>query len=166
LGKRLRLFDGRTTDAWRTVVGVTSNKVQTGYGGSIYVPYRPRPPAFTNILALTRFAPGSLAVSVRREIQAIHAGLDIGGGAPTGAIEGPLPLSERFRTDRYWSRAANAGLFLTFAGIALLLAAIGLYAVIAHSMSRATHEIGIRLALGGTSRISASWFFGRECCRV
>ena len=78
--------------------------------------------------------------------------LDIGAGTGGGAIEGPLPLSELFRTARYWSRAVNAGLFLTFAVIALLLAAIGLYAVIAHSVSRATQEIGIRIAIGATAR--------------
>ncbi len=61
-------------------------------------------------------------------------------------------MTESFKVARYWSGAVNAGLFLTFALIALLLAAIGLYAVIAHSVSRATQEIGIRLAIGGTAR--------------
>ncbi len=159
LGKRLRLFYGRNADDWRTVAGVTSNIVQTGPVDDspdeiVYVPYRQSPLAFLpgNILALTRVPPGNLALSVRREIQAIDSGLDIGGGTPTGGIEGPLPLSERFRTDRYWSRAVNAGLLLTFAAIALLLAAIGIYAVIAHSVSRATQEIGIRIAIGATPR--------------
>jgi putative ABC transport system permease protein len=79
LGKRLRLFDGRNADAWRTIVGVSSNIVQGDWGGNesgqvVYVPYRQRPPAFSNILALTRVPPGSLAETVRRGIQPIDSG--------------------------------------------------------------------------------------------
>ncbi len=158
LGKRLRLFDfyGRNADAWRTVVGVTSNIVQISAlnhsDGIVYAPWRQRPPAFPNILMGTRVPAADLALSVRHEIKSIDSGLDIGAGNGAGAFEGPLPLTDSFKSVRYWSRAVNAGLFVTFALVALFLAAIGLYAVIAHSVSRTTQEIGTRIAIGAMPR--------------
>jgi ABC-type antimicrobial peptide transport system permease subunit len=61
-----------------------------------------------------------------------------------------LPLKDRLSWT-YAFGASIAGLFLIFSAIALMLAAIGLYAVIAHSMNRRTQEIGIRMAIGGTA---------------
>jgi putative ABC transport system permease protein len=75
-------------------------------------------------------------------LQAIDPNLAIG--------IGPSPLSTRL-SQSHSSRALYGGLFVTFAAIALLLASIGLYAVIAHSVGERTQEIGIRMAMGATA---------------
>jgi putative ABC transport system permease protein len=146
LGKHLRLFDGRTPEEWLTVVGVVSNIVQD-YSRQhvdplIYVPYRQKPAGGMNIIARTRVPPASLGEAFRREVQALD---------PDLPIFGPGPLADRMVWS-YWNSGFYGILFLIFAAIALLLASIGLYAVIAHSVTRRTSEIGIRMAIGATPR--------------
>ena len=148
LGKRLRLVRGRTPGAWLTVVGVASNVAQNGpllpdANALVYLPYQQGPRPSSWIVARTRVPPGSVSAAIRSEVRVMDSTLPI----PLG----PFSLADRL-AERYRYRAITGVLFLICAAVALLLASVGLYAVVAHSVSRRTQEIGIRLAIGATAR--------------
>jgi putative ABC transport system permease protein len=146
VGKRLRLFQGDDSGPMLTVIGVVSNVVQNSttqeIAPLIYIPYRQRPAESMWVFARTRVPPASVGTAVRRELHALDTELPI--------WIGPVPVSERISAT-YWDRAIYGILFLTFAAIALLLASIGLYALMAHSVTQRTPEIGVRLAMGATA---------------
>jgi predicted permease len=142
LGRRLRFGGPDGGEEWRTVVGIVPDLAMGGLTDDeqdgTYVPLAQSDARFMTVAVRTAGDPLALADPVRREVQAIDPDL-------------PLYFVDRLDgliAQNNWFYSVFGTLFMAFGVAALFLATVGLYGVMAFSVSRRTHEVGIRLALG------------------
>ncbi|MCC6536612.1 MAG: ABC transporter permease [Bryobacterales bacterium] len=157
MGKRFRFLEDDKPGPWMTVVGVTADMVQSPQRSDelpmVFIPHRQM--GWGAMFVMLRAAAGTDPSALARPAQALVQELDQ--DLPVSEV---LTLDEALGKQR-WMLLVFGALFFSFAAIGLVIASVGIYAVVAQAAARRTREIGIRMALGATARAIMGMTLGR-----
>ncbi len=139
-----------------TVIGIVPNvrqrNIQEAQTDPVaYLPYRMDPRGFMVLLVRSEGDPNALTPLLREELRAVDADLPLFN----------IRTMDQNLAQQRWPFRVFGTMFAIFAVIALVLSAVGLYAVTAYSVTQRTPEIGVRMALGAQSK-QVAWLFLRR----
>jgi len=150
VGKHIKL-GAKDHAPWIRIVGISPRIVQTPgglgqqqdlYPPLVYIPFRQEPVAGFNVMVRSRMPREKLTAELRNGLRDIDPELPLFN----------IATLDELIAQRSWPFRVFGTLFATFAFIALVMSSVGIYGVTAYGINQRTSEIGVRLALGATTR--------------